>query len=166
MRLYHVAGVGIALRASLGERLRHPCNCGIASRDGVPSRGKYRCVALRATTVRRQNLLPIKLGGRSHNGRNRAVGYARVPRSTWGREYCQYLDNGKPLLYTVGNDSTLYRLATANRLRHSLNQTPEDCEMYCKDGNGLLTIQVLRSALRAKEIRAVADSNTTTDLSA
>jgi len=82
MRLYHAAGVGIALRASLGERLRHPCNWGIASRDGVSSRGGgYRRVALRAPTVRRQNLLLIKLGGKVTQ---RKESCGRVPSSPEG----------------------------------------------------------------------------------
>ncbi len=39
---------------------------------------------------------------------------------------------GKPLFRTVGNDSTFYRLPTANQLRHYLNQIPEDFEMCFK----------------------------------
>lgn len=47
-------------------------------------------------------------------------------------EYCQYLQNGKPLFRTVGNDSTFYRPPTANQLRHYLNQIPDDFEMCFK----------------------------------
>jgi uncharacterized protein YecE (DUF72 family) len=47
-------------------------------------------------------------------------------------EYCQYLYNGQPLFRTVGNDSTFFRPASANQLRHYLKQIPEDFEMCFK----------------------------------
>jgi uncharacterized protein YecE (DUF72 family) len=47
-------------------------------------------------------------------------------------EFCQYLYNGQPLFRTVGNDSTFYRLPTANQLTRYLSQIPEDFEMCCK----------------------------------
>jgi uncharacterized protein YecE (DUF72 family) len=47
-------------------------------------------------------------------------------------EYCQYQYNGAPLFRTVGNDSTFYRLPTANQLRRYLSQIPEDFQMCFK----------------------------------
>jgi hypothetical protein len=47
-------------------------------------------------------------------------------------EYCQYQYRGKPLYWTVGNDSTFYRPPTAKQLRRYLSQIPEDFEKCCK----------------------------------
>jgi hypothetical protein len=45
----------------------------------------------------------------------------RSPKGALGEESIQYLYNSEPLFRTVGNDSTFYRLETANQLRHYLN---------------------------------------------
>ncbi len=48
-----------------------------------------------------------------------------APRQGW-----KFLHNGEPLLCMVGNNSTFYRLATVNQLRHYLHQISDAVEMY------------------------------------
>lgn len=62
-------------------------------------------------------------------------------------EYCQYLYNGEPLFRTVGNDSTFYRPASANQLRHYLTQIPEGFEMCFKVWEEM-TVPVYANQLR------------------
>ena len=72
----------------------------------------------------------------TYEGWQGQIYHRQYAKTTFAREclgeYCHYLHNGEPLFRTVGNDSTFYRPPTANKLRHYLNQIPEDFQMCFK----------------------------------